>query len=67
MQVGLEKVIAVLSAGLLVGPVVAQDLAKRPGAADPGPRPVGNQRVIRSFDGLSESQKQDMLNFLRSL
>jgi hypothetical protein len=45
MQVGLEKVIALLTAGLLVGPVVAQDLGKRPEAADPGPRPVGNQSI----------------------
>ena len=54
MQVGLEKVIALLTAGVLAGPVLAQDLGKANG-------------VIRSFDGLSDGQRQDVLNFLRSL
>ncbi|HEY2398984.1 MAG TPA: di-heme oxidoredictase family protein [Steroidobacteraceae bacterium] len=42
---GLEKVIALLTAGVLAGPVLAQDFGKRPGAVDPGPRPVGNQSI----------------------
>lgn len=42
---GPEKVIALLAAGVLAGPVLAQDFGKRPGAVDPGPRPVGNQSI----------------------
>lgn len=42
--------IALLAAGLLAGPVLAQDGAspdflRRPGASDPGPRPIGNQSI----------------------
>ena len=45
-----KQTIALLTTGLLAGPVPAQNTAandffRHPGASDPGPRPVGNQVV----------------------
>src|ERR1700732_4095913 len=47
-QVG-KLALGLLTAALLAGPAVAQTIATpnsiKPGAADPGPRPVGNQSI----------------------
>jgi hypothetical protein len=40
-----KQTIALMAIVLLNGSVGAQDFSKRPGAVDPGPRPIGNQSI----------------------